>query len=433
MYKLENKSKLYTLFIILMPLLNQYRFLGMSFMDVFNIFVFVFAMFKENWRIRINIAFLPYTIYALLVMVFSMLQLPVYSPILMLKNVASFGFLAFNLFIAGRDYFDINKGYYYYGVIVKLCCAVAIVEFLVNLLISYRPVLVFPMLTLNYGGGMKGAELISLLKHSYSNYRASAFFLEPAYLSEFCLPYLFLSLFNSEEKYDTKKIIEALFITLSIVLTTSTLGILGCVIAWLIYTIKILWTSKRRKLILLIPVIIVAGYYMYSLDAVQNQLSSKIYSAQNLTMSTSLSLRLTRGWYCFNALDEIRKLIGMGYGCVSAFITEHHITTIIDREGIVNSYMNGISLMLCSLGIIGTLIYIIPFIGMILKNRNTYYLGVLWIVLMLTSQSFDTAIYVIMFAFIVNISNCDENFSIKCIDSNKEIVSSSLSEWRYNR
>jgi hypothetical protein len=399
----SKKSRWYTLIVILLPILNQYTFLSMNFMDIFNIFIAIVYLVFSNGRIRIKNGFIPYMLYSLLIMSISMLGLQVYSPVLFFKNILSFIFLTFNLFFVAPNIFDIKYGFKCYANITLISCVIVIIQTLINMVLSLRLVFVAPSLILNYGNGMTGSAFISTVQ-SYSNYRASAFFLEPAYFAEFCLPFLYLSLFNSEDRLSTKNIVRSLFITISVCLTTSMLGIIGCAIAWLVYVGQMLWTSKRRKLIVLIPIVLGVGLYIYNLDSVQTQIISKLYSAQNLTMSTSLSLRLIRGWYCFNELDLIRQLFGVGYGCVSSFFSQYNITTILDREGIVNSYMNGISLMLCSLGIVGTLLYMIPFVKIIIKNKKVFMLLVCWIILMFTSQAFDTANYFVLMVFIMLIS-----------------------------
>lgn len=398
-----SKRRWYTLFVILLPLLNQYTILSMNFMDVFNIFVLLSYLLATKGRIKTGNGYIPYILYSLVLMCISMLGLSVYSPVLMLKNVVSFTIFAFNLFFVGPDFFDLDYGFKCYTNIILISCVVAVFQTLLNIVFSKRLILVIPWLTLNYGNGMSGSTFISTVT-SYYSYRASAFFLEPAYFAEFCLPFLFLALFNSDVRLSTKNIARCLFVTISVCLTTSMLGIVGCVIAWSIYLAQMLWTSKRRKLIILIPIVIGAGLYIYNLESVQAQIVSKMYSAQNLTMGTSLSLRLTRGWYCFDQLSSTHKMLGVGYGCVSPFFTQHNITTIIDKEGIVNSYMNGISLMLCSLGIIGTLLYLLPLIKMFFQNKKVFMLLICWGILMFTSQVFDTASYFVLMIFIIVIS-----------------------------
>lgn len=397
------KRRWYTLIVMLLPILNQYTCLSITFMDIFNIFSFLAYFSISKGRIKIKNDFIPYILYALALMLVSMFGLSVYSMTLIMKNMFSFVFLTFNLFFVASELFDLEYGFKIYTNIIIISCVVVIVQIILNILFSTRLVLVLPKTILNYGNGMSG-ELFIRTVQSYSNYRASAFFLEPAYFAEYCLPFLFLALFNSDARLNTENIIRCLFVTISISLTTSMLGIIGCIMAWSIYLIQMFWTSKRRKLIVLIPLIYVVGIYIFNLDSVQEQIVSKLYSAQNLDMSTSLSLRLIRGGYCFNQLSNVRQIFGVGYGCVSSFFTQYNITTILDREGIANSYMNGISLMLCSLGILGTLLYLIPVIKLVIKNKKVFMLFMCWVILMFTSQIFDNAQYFVLMVFIMLIS-----------------------------
>ena len=398
----DGKSKLYTLLLILLPVLKQYVFLSMSFMDVFNIFAFVY-FFVNRGNLNVRNIFVPYILYTLIFMMFAMLNLSVYSPSLIFKNILSFTLLTFNMFFIAPYYFDLEYGFKWYKNVVLISGILSIIQTLINALFSYRLILVFPWLTLNYGDRISGSSFINAVQGYYS-YRASAFFLEAAYFAEFCLPFLFLSLFNVDSKLTTKNIVRSLFVTLAICLSASMLGIVGCLIAWIFYLCKLLWTSKRRKLIVLIPLVVGFGIYIYNLDIVQMQVMSKMHSTEDLARTSSLSLRLLRGWYCFGQLDSFHQIVGVGYSCVGAFFTEYNITTVVDAKGLANSYMNGISLMFCSLGIFGTLLYLVPFIKIILQSGKVFMLSICWIVLMFTAQIFDTACYVVLVVFIIQIS-----------------------------
>ena len=406
---IEDRKGIYSILLVLLPIINQYQIFTLSYLDLFNLFVLITYMIKNKGKIRVD-AFIPYIIYALLFMCISMFGLNVYSPILMIKNIAAFILLVFNLFFVSKHEFSVEVGYYYYYKIVQIISYICIAQYAIYRMTAAKVFLVIPFLTLNYGDSMTGSELINIL--SNTTYRPSAFFLEPAYLAEYALPLLFISLFIYEGGTDNKTIIKNLLITLGICLSTSMTGIVGAAIVWSLFVIKLSWSNKNWKLIILVPVIVAVVVYIFSLESIQDQIASKMYSIQNLNMSTSLSYRLTRGWLCFRELDILHKIIGTGYNCIGPFFSQHGIFTILDTDRIVSTYMNGLSLMLCSLGIVGTILYLIPFLRIGLKNRNTRILLLCWLMLMLSSQYFDTAMYMLMVSFMFVLAEMDDNFMI---------------------
>ena len=401
----SEKSKLYTLFLVLLPILKQYKFLSLQVVNIFNIFVFACFLFNRN-RWNVKNTFFPYVLFAEIFMTFALVDLSS-SIFVVINNIVFYFLLMFNMFIIAPRYFDLEYGFKCYKSIVLISCVLTVIQMLVNNLMSYRLILVIPWLTLNYQDNMVGETLIKICQNT-AIYRPSSFFIEPVHYAHFCLPFLFLSLFTINSKYTNKNIIISLFVTLSICISSSSLGIIGCIVAWILFLCRLFWTEKRKKLIALVPFICIVVIYIYNLDSVQGQILAKTASAENLSNSSSLTLRLIRGWLCFEQLDLFHKFFGVGYNCISAFFTEHNIKTTVDVWGMSNSYMNGITQMLCSLGIFGTLLYLIPFIKLIIQGRNGFTL-LCWLLLMFTSQVFDNELYFLFMVFIIQMSQEKRN------------------------
>ncbi|MEG1946364.1 MAG: hypothetical protein RR139_04630 [Lachnospiraceae bacterium] len=402
-HKIVTTSTVYIGCMILLPILNQYKILSMNFFDVVNIGVFIVCTIKKV-KLKLKSEFLPYVFYTLITSIFLMTELRATTPVLLIKNIVSFLLMIFNVYFIAVEYFDLVKAYKIYSKVIIVLSVIVVIEFFINLLFGIRLVLAFPWATLNYGDGIMGSTYISLVQNTYSSYRASAFFLEPASFAGYALPWLFLSLFNINRKNSLKNFFLVLFISMSICLTTSSLGILGVLIAWCAYVEVSLFNSGRKKLLVTIPILLCVGIYVYNLDIVQAQIMSKMYSMNDLSRSTSLSLRLLRGKYCFEELDNIHQIFGCGYGVLYQYFMQNNISTVLDRADLVVTYMNGMSLMFCSVGIIGSVLYLIPFIGKVVSNKSVFMLFACWMLLQMTSQVFDTPTLLLLTIFIIVIS-----------------------------
>lgn len=403
-HKIISLSSLYICCMLLLPILNQYKIMSFNFFDLVNIIVFFICIIKKV-SINRKTPFFPYIGYTLVSIIIFSASLKAVTPILLIKNIISFTLMIFNIYFVAINSLDLKKAYQIYSKIVIVSAVIVVFEFIINVSFNSRVILVFPWATLNYGGGISGSDFISLVKNTYATYRASAFFLEPASFAEYALPWIYLSLFNTKQKNSMRNIFVVLFVTISVCLTTSSLGMLGCLIAWCIYVEVSLWTTGRKNMILILPLLVGAGLYVYNLDVVQAQIISKMYSLNDLSRSTSLSLRLFRGKYCFEALDRINQFFGCGYGFLYQYFVQNNITTVLDREGLVVTYMNGMSLMFCSVGIVGSILYLLPLISKVIRNTSLFMLLVCWILMQMTSQVFDTPSLLLLTLFIVIMSD----------------------------
>ena len=394
-------DKFYTIGMVLLPILNEYQIISINFIDFFNMAFFViFVLFRGKISInKTNMCFFPYMVYTLLLSVSALLMYST-SVFIAIKTLISYLLLVLNIYCIGIKHFNLDLGYKVYTKIVMAGSIILIIELLWYMIVGGRIALVLPFATLNYADGMSGSTYISLIQSSAS-YRASAFFIEPATFASYSLPWLILSLFYSNKKHNFGNIIRSGFVTLAIVLSTSSLGMLGCLIAWVVYIDISLWIAGRKNLLLVIPALLIIGSYVYNLDIIQAQILSKFHSLQDLTRSTSLSNRLMRGWYCFQEFPLVNKILGCGYGSLSNFLTQHRIETILDNGIIVNTYMNGFFLLVCNTGIVGTVLYLWALLKSISWGKYCKMLFMCWLYLQITAQVFDTPLLLLLTLFII--------------------------------
>lgn len=408
--RIEDKNttqlgKLISVGLILLPILDQYQLFSLRFMDLFGI-VIIFCSIILKKKFLISYKFVPYIIYVFIQTFISSMELSAVTPVLLFKNLISFFLLVYGMLILAPKELEVERAYRIYTKVVVIASLVAIFQFLAFQLLSVKTTLIIPGLTLHYGDSMSSSTFISMFL-SYKNYRPSSFFLEPAYHSEYILPWIYMTLFNVKyvgSDISKRYFIIAVIASIGICLTTSILGIVGVAIAWIIYFEKNIFSRKGWKYALILPVFIVLGIYIIQLDTIQTQIVSKMFSLQNLDMSTSLSLRLMRGYYCFLELGGVQKLFGCGYGILYQVFSQYGIHTMLDTGNIVITYMNGFFLMVCSVGIVGSLLYLGPLISSVIKNKKIVPLFICWIILQTTAQVFDTAIYYLLMVFILSLS-----------------------------
>lgn len=127
-------------------------------------------------------------------------------------------------------------------------------------------------------------------------------------------------------------------------------------------------------------------------------LAEKMESLLNPTTPSSATLRLLRGWYCFAQMDVIRQLFGAGNGNLTLLFAQEGITTVLDEGLQFSSYMNGMSTLICSFGIVGAFIYLASLLKSLRSNHNMWPMMICWFLIMISSDYYDNAFF---FLFII--------------------------------
>lgn len=184
-------------------------------------------------------------------------------------------------------------------------------------------------------------------------FRPSAFFIEPAHYSQFCLIGLVASLARSEQLLNKKAII----ITVGIILTTSGIGIVSSLMLW---ALKMIITEKgiTNKVIirclmglLLLMCLVVVLFLVsssFKMAVIRIVVASNGHHSAIGGRLSSIAL--------LGDLSTTELLFGMGY---------HNIPTYGIAE--IQYYMTGIVQLLYCQGIIGTSIFGICYIWMMIK------------------------------------------------------------------
>lgn len=204
-----------------------------------------------------------------------------------------------------------------------------------------------------------------------TNERSSSFFSEPAHFVQFLLPLLIIKIFNPLKKFD---FIFAAIILLALLLLQSGNALIGLMAIGGCYLIeKILHNFNFKKFILLVILTlfvgIIGGYYINS------EMGEKLLERQeqidiegNSRSETSGFLRLFRGYFVYDAMSPIEKIIGAD--------DKNRIDAAIGNSGFEWSfrendyYFNVVQTLLIRTGIIGTVLFVLFLIGALKKTNS---------------------------------------------------------------
>lgn len=229
-------------------------------------------------------------------------------------------------------------------------------------------------------------------------YRPSSLFLEPSYYVLFASLGLAASLFCVDKANNNVNIIVSLIITISIVLSTSTLGILVLIVNWVLYFYNSFYIEKKKlsisKIIFLFAFCIFMSYLL--LSPMAEMLISRTMSGG------SFSTRILRGLLIARSLDLFQMLFGVGINNVSNYVLYYGISTPYDE---IN--LNYVSSVIGTYVMSGILVFCL-YIRVYLKSwtKNTTILSKILVILLFLYSTIEmnsfTYRFVFYFIFIVN-------------------------------
>lgn len=171
-------------------------------------------------------------------------------------------------------------------------------------------------------------------------FRPSAFFLEPSHFAAYSMLALGILIFDNEEKIDRK----AVFITVSILLTTSGLGMAASLLLWAMKGFRMLGSKNRKKMlnamVFFFAALIASVVLYFTVDIFQNAVNRVLINDDQ----NAITGRLWTSTF-LNQLSGVDKCWGVGFR--NRPISEYTGSAY---------YMTGSVEMLYCQGIIGTVI-----------------------------------------------------------------------------
>lgn len=217
-----HKSKGYALFLALLPMIMMYRVpvigLGVSTTLIAIGMIYAFAVIARMHKFIQWKVVSPFLIYLLYVMTKSTL---VYTLIYIA--------IGFHIIALSTGALDVKALKRYVEKIAMLAAIGTIVQMMIHIILGVHLPMIISSLCLSDLDYYSKAIATGVSRHS-TMYRPSAFFLEPAHLTMYCIVALNTYLF--QEKPDYKK---AIIVSAGILTTTSGMGIVLTAITWVIF------------------------------------------------------------------------------------------------------------------------------------------------------------------------------------------------------
>ena len=261
-----------------------------------------------------------------------------------------------------------------YKVIAKAC----LIYFFAQVVLMYT--ISFPLqFTLPFFPVKDELELafnfLSYYNRSMTYIRFPGPFSEPSHYAAYLIPLLAILLFDDEKKLQEKWKLPVL-ISITMVISTSGVGILLCTATWGMYFAFNYSTTKNR--LMLLPFIVMAAATMFSLLMMYNEQFSitvsnlfRVQDQVRFATGSKADYRIYRGFAMYQQLPVLNKLFGVGFANMNDFAISHNIRTIYDiATSQTVEYYNGISQILLYSGLVGFCLWIKGIIGYSKKMKK---------------------------------------------------------------
>lgn len=395
--------KCFSFLLVLLPILNQISLFGYGFLEFFSIFFAIAVLMTFRYKIKIN----PLLVFYLYMMISAAISSLIYgdgitNAILSLSRLLM---IYIGVFVGVQKFFNYEFSKKLYVKVVTVLSVLIFIQcaayYIFDLQLYYVPSNVI----LNYGGGMNSSVLIESWTRSVNGgyiYRPSSIFIEPAYFAYYSIPAVVLLLFD-RSRLGKKELYLALFISIAAILTTSTMSFVVVVLVWVAFVIfgKNGLTKRMRNTITIFSVLLLVSFLIVvNQSAVEFSLLRKVDQFMDLQSSSSTSMRLVRGLMFFGYMSFFTKIFGCGFGHLSDYYEYGSIGRYMDYTIAQTGYMNSASGILCSLGIVGFVIFIVFIIKPLrMRNTTTKYMALLLITFMLGGAIMDTGFFYLIMAF----------------------------------
>lgn len=401
----SNQSRrLFTFAVIFSVVGNIYAVGSLGFGEILIILAIVLCMLMQGLVIRISVfdmkhSFTLFFIYAVIIslsvaMLFS--RIPVSEAI---ERIIRDTFYVVVIFVFSASFFERA---YARRVIAWLSVALSVfvfIQFFAYLLFHIHFMGLIRFLPLASGESFIDLKNHYLKMASYQGYiRANGFLDEPARCAHLLSVGLLVLFFSKHERYKGLKIV---IVSVGMVLTTSLNAILLLPVCFLIYYWFSLKQSGRKPKpwIVIFPIAaLLAGIVAYFCIPMVQTILQRLQNVKTTTQGSTV-LRLLRGFAFYGKMPLWSKVFGIGVGNFLGFKDAFHIITPYEET---TEYMNTLSYILVSTGIVGTLLLAA---AMRKLYKRTDVLGksiiLLLIVTSLSSSIYSTPYMIIAMSFVI--------------------------------
>lgn len=279
------------------------------------------------------------------------------------------GFYFFYIFILGKRYFNYKIFKSYFSKLILVLAAFVLLQVLVYYSTGY----LIPGFILDAklnDGNFTGLEMYnSILRYGSNNgyIKPSGFLCEPAHCAHFFFLYLLMNLFD--DKRIRVKYFKCVFVSFAMVATMSTSAFLELVISWLFW---LLYQKKISVFIKSAIILLCVCVSLVLLNSTNNSFMAVIERFTNIflggdSVTESASLRVLKGFDVFNSMPFYYKIFGVGFGGYNSAVNNGII--FVSGYDLSNEYLNTISYLLVSSGILGTSLFVVGVLKSFFKKH----------------------------------------------------------------
>lgn len=397
-------QKIYIVFIILYPILNNYKFI-IPIGDIMGICLLPYFLLEKR-------AILTETIYSKQYYIFLLYCLIILPIVVLLGGDSDLGDIfskCFHLVLYATYALYLGKKYFNYDIffekfinILNVLVYLAIFQQIIYALIHHQIYYIIPNIPLNYSVENYDSYISMFrLAAASQGYRASSLFLEPAHFALFVVIGLAYRLLKPTKEYND--FIMVLLYLVAIVFSYSTGGVLSAVIVVLYYIFFYRTEMKGRydtlfKITLTVIAIFGVIFVLSTNSLLLTTIQNRINSIGSTVYDTSGNRRVLRGYYVWKEIPILNKILGTGMGNLLAIIKTNNIIVLTDTK--FSDEMSTLFYSLCSVGIVGSFLY---FFSIIKNWSKAQSFGKLIIILYLFSCIFNnillhatSAIYLVL-------------------------------------
>jgi hypothetical protein len=408
----ENKSvwfsKIYTICILLLPVLNEYKlgaidaaFLGEAIYICFIVFSFFCKPLNKKFTFDNSFIW----IFLLYTAVFSPITLFFQGSCDTASIIGKFGRLIIyfgGFLLWGQYYFDIPFAIRAYKLLAVVFSFFLIFQSLVYTITGQLIVgILFKNMTINMGESYTYAQYIAYLKHV--GFRPTSFFTEPSHFCQYSMIPLILSLFpfNNTDSKDKTDYFTAIIISAAGLFSYSTSALIFIALIWLLWLFFYIPKKSFAKMIIGLIALVITVFILQQKTNIFQKFVER-FSTITYDYGTTGTQRLLRGLYIWNAEGTYNKIIGVGLGNVSEYLIANNIRTIFDTGLLLgNEYMNAFSYVLVFSGVVGFILYCLALYKyFIAANRTQKIIFLIFIILNASACIFVNATYMLYMLFI---------------------------------
>ena len=356
---------LYTILVILYPLLSMYRFFGtrLSIADACAIFVIFLMLLKDCETFTFSRLFFFVAIYmflhtCLVLLFYSSAE--DYDTTDLLGTTLRLLLVYFVLSMAKRHFvFDFGKKF------LIVISVIATIYMFIQLAFSFGGIYIgggIPFLT-KYAFREDVAGYVESVAKYGLNYRPRSFFEEPAHFCQYIVVAVVLLLFD-KDKISHGEIITIVFLSLGVIFSMS---LLGWTALFLVFLMWLFLVAKKKKYLknvliitLLVPIICTA---LWNTSLVQSVVVNKF-----LNQSVMSDAR-------FSGTTTLGKIFSVGG--VGLLLGKGLVAT--------ETYYNGVSRLIVSFGMLGLFVAFFLFVFFMNKHKNNTIAKVLLLLLFMLS------------------------------------------------